>query len=373
MKKSDVQKIITEAVGEVLSELITAPVQKDPATMTPDEKKQALAQSRLKAGITDPNEPIDLVKNEEKVKLKEMPRPAIIYKLADDWESKYQNVNPKWLVSTSRKRWMDGIIDYLKTNGEGDVTTIAKEYFRVPQPMLADYARELIKTGVLVPKHIRGRETDDKPIVPQFMKTPTDDNGDEIPSGPTKLANWGKERGNSAKDAEDLFIGGGFDDDFDNASLQYNVTGTDDSGIEPDVEKTDASHKELSKQEMDTLMQYDDLVQTLTKIKAALKKNSNLKERGGMDELSSETEKDNASEANLRILYKKKKEELKALLAAYKGLITSHRDVKKNLLSIKTGTEDSDIEKEMEEIDNSQMEENLVLKERFQKLANIKK
>jgi hypothetical protein len=161
MKKTELKKLVNEAVSEVLKEVLTVPTDKDPLAMNPNEKKQVLAKVRLQAGISDPNAPMDLVKKEQKTKLSEMPRTAIMYKLADDWQEKYTNppskndgspsIPPKWLTSPARKRWMEGIIDYLEQNGEGDITTIAKDYFNVPQPMLADYGRALIAAGVLVP------------------------------------------------------------------------------------------------------------------------------------------------------------------------------------------------------------------------------
>lgn len=389
MKKEDLKNVVQQAVSEVLKEVITAPVQKDPALMSQDEKKQALLKARQQAGISDPTEPIDLIKKEGTQKLREMPRPAILYKLADDWDTKYaaaatnpSSDHPKWYTSASRKRWMDGIIEYLMEFGEADVTTIASEKFNVPQPMLSDYQRELSKVGVLVPAGIRGKDTAAADIVPQFMRVKTDDAGNEVPDLPTKLSNWGS-TGNAQKDSEDLFIGSGFDDNFGDEetpgdSLAYMMN----KGWEPEDhelgQKDNTSPSgDISSKDMDVLMQYDDLIHKLASIKAAIKKLSSPSgSTGGLNELSGDESADSASLANLKALYERKKDELKALIAAYKPLITAHRDVAKNLQDIKAGiahkSPDSDVNEE-DDLNEEEIDEDIVLYERMQKLANIKK
>jgi hypothetical protein len=41
MKKSDFKKMVHEAVDEVMKEVLTVPVDKDPSLMSPDEKKKS--------------------------------------------------------------------------------------------------------------------------------------------------------------------------------------------------------------------------------------------------------------------------------------------------------------------------------------------
>jgi hypothetical protein len=71
--------------------------------------------------------------------------------------------------------------------------------------MLADYARELIKQGVLVPAGRRGQEMSDDEVAaikPQFMRA-------QDPDEPEDTKYLGQ-----ITDPEDLFIGGQFGDDF---------------------------------------------------------------------------------------------------------------------------------------------------------------
>ena len=154
MKRKELKQIVNEAVKEVF-EALTVQVQKDPALMSSDEKKKAANDAKLKAGISDPNTPVDLIKKEGKGKLREMSRSAILYKLAPDWQEKYAEAaktseNSRWYESPARKKWMDGIIKYLRTEYDEDGTeigpapddksaaikTIAKDYFNAPQQML---------------------------------------------------------------------------------------------------------------------------------------------------------------------------------------------------------------------------------------------
>lgn len=406
MKKSEIEKLVSETVQEVLKEVLTQPVQKDPALMSDEEKKQALLVARQKAGSSDPNEPIDLVKNEvigdvsPKKKLREMPRTAIMYKLADDYEKKYEEAavaskHPKWYQSTSRKRWMDGIIDYLKEpeHSAADITTIAKEKFNVPQPMLADYGRELIGAGVLVPVGMKGRELgDDEEVpVPQFLKKHTDpETGEELSSEPSKLSRWGKTKDpstgkwvdvqtkdDSIKSAEDLFIGGGFNDDFSDTStdtIPYHVINPDGEPDEEDgIEKAPITRSGgLTSDDADVLMKFDRLTKDLANIKGNLRRKINSK--GGIDEISDLKVNDAASQRRLHDLYARKREELKDLIRLHGDLIQKYRNIGKmaNIIHKSGDDEVADMASDVVDDTDTSAPLNESMVQRFQKLANIK-
>jgi hypothetical protein len=82
------------------------------------------------------------------------------YKLTTDYAEKIARLPYK----DSRKKmvWVNGIIDYIDQNGPKDITTIASEKFNVPQPRIADYARDMIMLGILEPE----KEGD----IPFFMR-----------------------------------------------------------------------------------------------------------------------------------------------------------------------------------------------------------
>jgi hypothetical protein len=378
-KINQLREIVKEAVSEVLSEVLVAPVDKDPEQMTPDEKKQTMQKVQQSAGISDPEEPIDMIKKEQKTRLREMPRTPILYKLAPNWELKFEEApvsssNQKWYSSEARLKWLRGIIDYLKENPEGaDITRIAKEKFNVPQPMLADYARELIKHGVLVPAGRRGQEMSDDEVAgikPQFMR-----NQDPDEEEPAKYL--GK-----IHDPEDLFIGGQFGDDFGTEdpetgertggdSIQYSY----DSHEEPEddeIEKTTSTSK-LSPEQMDTLMDFDDLVRKIGTVRGNLKKNPKLF-KGGLGEISSDKKDEVHSQRNLIDLYHRLKEQLKNLLndpQNYK-LIQKYRGDLKQYFKVK---DMSDVEDEVNDLAVDDQDSSVPMDEidRMQKLAGINK
>jgi hypothetical protein len=118
-KLNQLKGIIKEAVSEVLKEVLVAPVDKDPEMMSNDEKKQALQKTKQSAGVSDPDEPIDFIKKEQKTRLREMPRTPILYRLPSDWEDKLKAApinsdHQNWYNSPARLKWIQGIVDFLK-------------------------------------------------------------------------------------------------------------------------------------------------------------------------------------------------------------------------------------------------------------------
>jgi len=91
------------------------------------------------------------------------------YKLTTDYAEKIARLPYK----DSRKKmvWVNGIIDYIDQNGPKDITTIANEKFNVPQPRIADFARDMIMLGILEPE----KEGD----IPFFMRPKAEKSEDE--------------------------------------------------------------------------------------------------------------------------------------------------------------------------------------------------
>jgi len=96
------------------------------------------------------------------------------YKLADNYEDKLSEL--PYFNSAKRMVWVNGIIDYLNDVGSSDVTKIANEKFNVPQPRIADYARDMIRLGIMEPA-VAG-------FVPKFMRADDEDGEEEEISGP---------------------------------------------------------------------------------------------------------------------------------------------------------------------------------------------
>jgi len=204
--KNKLQSLIRRAINEVLSEVTI-----DLANPNiPDSQKQALIQKARtttknpKLGTVD--DPVEFVE-ENVTKLKEMARLAIMYKLTDGYEDKLSEL--PYFDSEKRMKWVNGIIDYINQEGPSDITTIATEKFNVSQPRIADYARDMIKLGILVPEQ--------EGVVPQFMR-PEDEEGDEEIDGPE-----GMFMGNAANPLSQYFDG------------TPNTDGSEDFPEEPEI------------------------------------------------------------------------------------------------------------------------------------------
>jgi hypothetical protein len=166
--KNKLQSLIRRAINEVLNET-TIDVANPNIT---DQQKQALIQ-KARATTKNPklgtvDEPVEFVEGE----LNEMA--GANYKLADNYEDKLSEL--PYFNSAKRMVWVNGIIDYLNDVGSSDVTKIANEKFNVPQPRIADYARDMIRLGILEPA-VAG-------FVPKFMRPEDEEGEEEMVTGP---------------------------------------------------------------------------------------------------------------------------------------------------------------------------------------------
>jgi len=167
--KNKLQSLIRKAIQEVLNEGETIDVSNPNMT---DQQKAALIQQARSATkdstLGTAKKPVSFVEGE----LNEMA--GANYKLADDYQDKLSEL--PYFNSAKRMVWVNGIIDYLNDVGSSDVTKIANEKFNVPQPRIADYARDMIRLGIMEPA-VAG-------FVPKFMRADDEDGGEEELDGP---------------------------------------------------------------------------------------------------------------------------------------------------------------------------------------------
>ena len=180
--KNKLQSLIRRAINEVLNEdeakakqlkIQAATVAQQAATI---EKQAAdLKAAAAKEEQASATKAIQTASTEktQAAALKEMARPVIIYKLVDGYEDKLSEL--EYFGSEKRMKWINGIIEYIDQEGPSDITTIATEKFNVPQPRIADYARDMIRLGILAPEQ--------EGVVPQFMR-PEDEEGEGEIEGP---------------------------------------------------------------------------------------------------------------------------------------------------------------------------------------------
>jgi hypothetical protein len=165
--KNKLQSLIRKAIHEVLNETT---IDVSNPNITDKQKDALIKQMRSKTGnnkLGTVDEPVDFVEGE----LNEMA--GANYKLADNYEDKLSEL--PYFNSAKRMVWINGIIDYLNDVGSSDVTKIANEKFNVPQPRIADYARDMIRLGIMEPA-VAG-------FVPKFMRADDEDGGEEEVDG----------------------------------------------------------------------------------------------------------------------------------------------------------------------------------------------
>jgi hypothetical protein len=165
--KNKLQSLIRRAINEVLNEDENALVATKSGTKVIPFKNT----TELSSLAADSN--VSSITTTSGKKLKEMARPVIMYKLTDGYEDKLSELD--YFGSEKRMKWVNGIIEYIDQEGPSDITTIATEKFNVPQPRIADYARDMIRLGILVPEQ--------EGVVPQFMR-PEDEEGEGEIEGP---------------------------------------------------------------------------------------------------------------------------------------------------------------------------------------------
>jgi hypothetical protein len=175
--KNKLQSLIRKAIQEVLAE--DSIVTRDTPTgkIAQIAKGEGVQASDVKIAIDQAKKsgkPVTIVgKTMEEGTINEMA--GANYKLADDYEEKMQNLPAELTGSEKRMKWINGIIDYLDEVGSSDITKIATEKFNVPQPRIADYARAMIRAGVLEPAAAG--------FVPQFMRPEDEETEEPIKGG----------------------------------------------------------------------------------------------------------------------------------------------------------------------------------------------
>jgi len=240
MKKSELQELIREVVDEVINEQATIDVS-NPGSLTGPQKQTLIQRARNntknpKIGTAD--EPVEFVEK----KLKEMARQPIIYKLTDDYADKLSELS--YIGSSKRMAWVNGIIEYIKDNGPSDITKIAREKFNVPQPRISDYARDMIRLGILAPTTAG--------VVPQFMK-PKPEPGEEV----------------EPEEETGIVSGDLSDEEIEASFAKAKAAGEEEpTGIEKTSAPTSAS--ELSDEDYSDFMKYTDLMDRLNSVKGDL-------------------------------------------------------------------------------------------------------
>jgi len=171
-----------------------------------------------------------------------MSRGPISYKLADDYEDKIAEL--PYVNSEKRMKWVNGIIEYVDEVGAANITTIAQEKFGLPQPRIADYARDMIRLGILEPEQ--------EGVTPQFMRPET-----------------GEEDGEEG-------IEGGIEGDMSDEEIEASFAKAKSSGEEePDageIEKANIAAGGMSDADYESFMKYTDLEDRLSRVKSDILK-----------------------------------------------------------------------------------------------------
>jgi hypothetical protein len=270
MKKSELQELIREVIDEVMNEATQSTTidfkDKNRGDKILDiDPSDAPTINKLKI---DPN--VASVTMGTK-KLKEMARQPIIYKVSDDYADKLSEL--PYVGSSKRMVWVNGIIDYIKDNGPADITKIAREKFNVPQPRISDYARDMIRLGILAPTTAG--------VVPQFMK-PKAEPGEEV-----------------EPEEETGIVSGDLSDEEIEASFAQAKAAGDEEESTPELGKvpTPSSASGLSDEDYNTFMKYTDLADRLNKVKSDLNRMKRAKFMAGTGDI-----KDKSSTEEKRLM-----------------------------------------------------------------------
>jgi len=239
MKKSQLQDLIKEAISEILNEETFAGIasvddmkkSKKYSTLTPDAKIAAEDELKRKGVVTLEGDNIN-----------EMARGPISYKLADDYEDKIAEL--PYANSEKRMKWVNGIIEYVDEVGAANITTIAQEKFGLPQPRIADYARDMIRLGILEPEQ--------EGVTPQFMRPETgeEDGGEEIEGG----------------------IEGDMSDEDVEASFAKAMASGEEEPDAGEIEKANIAAGGMSDADYEDFMKYTDLEKRLASVKSDMLK-----------------------------------------------------------------------------------------------------
>jgi hypothetical protein len=369
MKGKALKKIMDEALNEVIKEVVTVPVAKDPALMTPDEKKREMDNVRRKTGSTDPTEPVDFVKKEGK--LREMARTAIQYKVVNTPEAQQKLADLKAQYSEAKQKWFDAVTKGIEALGGAATIKQVADGLGLPQQRLNQFGIELYNAGIIAPAGMSNRELPpDEKIVPQHARNNPDseDYEDPAPSLTQLFAPDAK-----GVEGDELFVGPHFKDDFGDPetgeggdSLAYDVT--DPTSMEPDetddVERSNGSKPHMSIQDSHVLDAYDDLVRSIATIRSDRRETPGLYRKDGGDGFGGGGEK---AVANLDALLARKRQKLADLLRQSGDLIQKHRDLGRLKAIIKQDNQD-ELPAEFADLDLDE-----ATKARLMELAKIKK
>jgi hypothetical protein len=279
MKKLQLQDLIKEAIQEILGEDLKQDARQKKLVAIDAEIK---ALQKDKVNVTTGTDSIGEA------------RGPIRFKLADDYESKVAEL--PYNNSEKRMKWVNGIVDYVEENGAKDITTIAREKFNVPQPRIADYARDMIRLGILVPEN--------EGTVPQFMR-PEDEDGEEEPGG-----------------VEDMFVG-----NKENPLSMYFDDEAPSPEEEPEIpapaQSSNVNTPNMSDEEFKAWMRYQELERRVAGAKSNILKAKKSTSTPGdiRDKPSNEVE-------NLRKLKKKMEDEMATIASKFPSVVKNNKDSK---------------------------------------------
>lgn len=225
----------------------------------------------------------------EEDNLSEMARIAINYKLTPDYKDKLDALNAE--KGDKVKSWYSGAVEYLEQVGKADFTTIAREKFDKTQFKFAEYGRNLIKAGIIEPAGMKGeKDGEESKAIPQFQRMTQDE-----PDEPKTFATF--------KD-DDMFIGGGFTDDFERGNLSGEETPLDD--LQPELEPETPTQTNLSDDDYEALMKYLDLrtrfkgvKQDIAKLKRGKSSAGDIKDTGRTPEMQKLIQRKNDLETRI--------------------------------------------------------------------------
>jgi len=255
MNKDKLRSMVKKAINELINE--------DPAS---DQNAINAEKSAVDAKIVAlQKKKVELAKQNST--LAEMSRTPIQYDLADDYQNKLASL--PYIDKPKRMFWINGIIDYISGNGPADITKIAREKFNKPQPIIADYARDLIRSGILIPTQAG--------VVPQFMRQAP------VAAAPTIPGEEGDEEDNDIDEptiggngVEDMFMGGGngslsaYFDDVPNNDGSEDFNDEEEPTIDVDGETVPAA--QIPDDDFEAYLKYDKLNQFLINTKSNIQK-----------------------------------------------------------------------------------------------------
>jgi len=291
MKKLQLQNLIKEAIQEILGENLKQDAR---------QKKLVAIDAEIKALQGDK---VNITTGKDDIGESRGP---IKFKLADDYENKISEL--PYNSSEKRMRWVNGIVDYVEENGADDITTIARKKFNVPQPRIADYARDMIRLGILVP------ETEG--VTPQFMRP----RGEEDEESQADLGPEGGIEGNMSDEEVDASFAktmASQNDDFIDLQATQRAAGSRQSA---------AKTSSMSDEERKAWMRYQDLETRLRGVASNLNRGSRSKNKPSGDDIQGGGSLYNIP--SLKDLQTRIKDEMTAIASKFPSVVKGDKDSK---------------------------------------------